>query len=280
MNKIVEKNYFAKENFPIFINIQVDMLQKFHFLRENFLSDDELKRLWSEYGRNMNMVAIMTVLTFVSGVTGIIAFIFLLIALGNLKNINYYLKDPKIEEFRGKYIQAFILRFIGTLILVGGVIGLIFTGFSGDDWTFILIPIVLGFILMIVGAALEMKAWEILRLFFMERVNQFPPILHRDLVDGCNNLRTAALMYAIGFLLITMLVGIIFQIIGYFKLAKLKDLMNPYHYGAVAPAPTPVPAASMQVQPSSTGGSKFCSSCGALVKGEGKFCSECGAPIS
>lgn len=246
------------------------------------MSDDELKRLWSEYGRNMNMVAIMTVLTFIVGVTGLIAFIFLLIALGNLKNINYYLKDPKIEEYREKYIQAFILRFIGTFVLIGGVIGMIFTGFSsgfrGDDWTFLFIPIVLGFVLMIGGAVLEMKAWDILRSFFMEKANLFPPILHRDLVDGCNNLKTAASMYAIGFLLITMLIGIIFQIMGYFKLGKLKDLMSPYYYGTGAP--TPVPAASMQVQPSSTGISKFCSSCGAQIKGEGKFCAECGTPSS
>ena len=248
------------------------------------MSDDELKRLWSEYGRNMNMVALMTVLTFIVGITGLIAFVFLLIALGNLKNINHYLKNPKIEEYRAKYIQAFILRFIGILILIGGVIGMVFTGigsgFRGDDWTFLFIPIVLGLIIVIAGAVLEMKAWEILRSFFMENANLFPPILHRDLVEGCNNLRISAMMYAIGFFIITMLVGIIFQIIGYFKLAKLKDLSNPYYYGTVASASTPVPAASMQVQPSSTGKNEFCSSCGAQIKGEGKFCSECGAPTS
>ncbi|MHA1669996.1 MAG: hypothetical protein ACTSV5_05385 [Promethearchaeota archaeon] len=244
------------------------------------MSDNELKRLWSEFGRSMNMVAIMMVLSFIGGITGIIAFIFLLISLGNLKNINFYLKEPKLEEFRGKYIQAFILRFIGTLVMVGGLIGMIFSGFGGDDWTILFIPIVLGLVLIIGGAVIEMKAWEILGSVFMERVDQFPPILHRDLVEGCNNLKTAALMYAIGFLFITMLVGIIFQIIGYFKLAKLKDLLNPYYYGNGTPTPTPVSATSMQDQPSSTKGNKFCSSCGAQVKGEGKFCSECGAPIN
>ena len=227
------------------------------------------------------MAAIMTVLTFIVGITGLIALIFLLIALGNLKSINYYLKDPKIEEYRKKYIQAFILKFIGILVMVGGMVGMIFTGldsgFSGDDWTFLFIPIVIGLIIVIAGAVLEMKAWDILKSFFMENVDLFPPMLHRDLVDGCNNLRISALMYAIGFFIITLLIGIIFQIIGYFKLAKLKELMSPY-YGTVAPAQTPATAVSMQVQPSSTGTSKFCSSCGAQIKGEGKFCTECGAP--
>ena len=226
------------------------------------------------------MVAIMTVLTFIVGITGLIAFVFLLIALGNLKSINYYLKDPKIEEYRKKYIQAFILKFIGILVMVGGMVGMIFTGldsgFSGDDWTFLFIPIVIGLIIVIAGAVLEMKAWDILKSFFMENVDLFPPMLHRDLVDGCNNLRISAMMYAIGFFIITLLIGIIFQIIGYFKLAKLKDLSGPYYYGTAAP--TPVPAASTKVQPSSTGKTKFCSSCGAQIKGEGKFCSECGAP--
>lgn len=230
------------------------------------------------------MVAIMTVLTFFVGITGIIAFVFLLITLGNLKSINYYLKDPKIEEYRKKYIKAFIMKFIGILVLIGGVIGMVFTGigsgFRGDDWTLLFIPIVIGLIIVIGGAVLEMKAWDILKSFFMENANLFPPILHRDLVDGCNNLRISAMMYAVGFLIITMLVGIIFQIIGYFKLAKLKDLSGPYYYGTTAPAPTPVPVASMQGQPSSTGKSRFCSSCGAQIKGEGKFCSECGAPTS
>ena len=224
------------------------------------------------------MVALMTVLTFIVGITGIIAFVFLLIALGNLKSINFYLKDPKIEEYRSKYIQALALRFIGIFILIGGLIGMSFSGFSGDDWTMLFIPIVIGLIIVIGGAVLEMKAWEILGSFFTENANLFPPMLHRDLVDGCNNLKTAAMMYAVGFLGITMLVGIILQIIGYFKLAKLKDLNRPLYYGTAAP--TPVPAASTQVQPSSTGKSKFCSSCGAQIKGEGKFCSECGAPSS
>jgi len=165
------------------------------------------------------------------------------------------------------------MKIIGIFVMIGGMIGMIFTGldsgFSGDDWTFLFIPIVIGLIIVIGSAVLEMKAWEILRSFFMENTNLFPPILHRDLVDGCNNLRISAMMYAVGFLIITMLVGIIFQIIGYFKLAKLKDLSGPYYYGTAAPAPTPVPVASTQVQPSFTGKSRFCSSCGAQVKGEG-----------
>jgi len=40
------------------------------------MSDNEFYRLWNEFGRNMNLVAILTILTLVTGVTGLVAIIF------------------------------------------------------------------------------------------------------------------------------------------------------------------------------------------------------------
>lgn len=244
------------------------------------MSDDELKRMWSEFGKNMHTVGLMMALSFVVGVTGIVALIFVFIAIGNLKRINFYLKDQRLEQFRSKYIQAFVLRIVGVLIMVGGLVGMIFTGFFGDDWMFLFAPIVIGLIIVIAGGALEMKAWDILKSFFEDQGNYFPAILHRDLVDGCNNLKTAALMYLLSFLLITLLIGIIFQIMGYFKLAKLKDLIAPYYQKTpTASVQNQAPAPPVQ---SDTGlnNPKYCPNCGAEVKGIGKFCAECGSPLT
>ena len=244
------------------------------------MSDDELKRMWSEFGKNMHTVGLMMALSFVVGVTGIVALIFVFIAIGNLKRINFYLKDQRLDEFRSKYIQAFFLRIVGMLVMVGGLVGMIFTGFFGDDWMFLFAPIVIGVIIVIVGGALEMKAWDLLRSFFEDQGNYYPAILHRDLVDGCNNLKTAALMYLLSFLVITLLVGIIFQIIGYFKLGKLKDLIAPYYQTTpTAPIQTQTPTPPIQSNPSPNN-PKYCPNCGAEVKGAGKFCAECGSPLT
>jgi uncharacterized membrane protein len=244
------------------------------------MSDDELKRMWSEFGKNMHTVGLMMALSFVVGITGLVALIFVFIAIGNIKRINFYLKDARLEEFRTKYIQAFVLRIVGVLVMVGGLIGMIFSGFLGDDWMFLFAPIVIGLIIVIAGGAIEMRAWDTLKSFFEDQVDYFPPILHRDLVDGCNNLKTAALMYLIGFLVITLLVGIIFQIIGYFKLAKLKDLIAPYYHTTVTTqvqAQTPPSPSQSNV---SLNNPKYCPNCGAQIKGSGKFCAECGSPLN
>jgi hypothetical protein len=244
------------------------------------ISDDELKRMWSEFGKNMHTVGLMMALSFVVGVTALVALIFIFIAIGNLKRINFYLKDDRLEDFRSKYIQAFILRIVGMLIMVGGLVGMIFTGFFGDDWMFLFAPIVIGLIIVIAGGAIEMKAWDTLKSFFEDQVNYFPEILQRDLVDGCHNLRTAALMYLLSFLVITLLIGIIFQIMGYFKLAKLKDLIAPYYQtGSKVSVQTQALTPPIQSNTSSNT-TKYCPNCGAEVKGVGKFCAECGSPLT
>ncbi|MHA1784674.1 MAG: hypothetical protein ACTSVE_05715, partial [Candidatus Helarchaeota archaeon] len=70
------------------------------------ISENELNSLWRDFGKNMNLVAIMTVLTLVTGITGIIALIFLFKALGNIKMINYRLKSQYLDDFRKKYITS------------------------------------------------------------------------------------------------------------------------------------------------------------------------------
>ena len=71
----------------------------------------------------------------------------------------------------------------------------------------------------------EAKAWEELRLFFEENANLFPREVSNDSIDGCNKLRKGSLIYHLWFLVIPILIGYGFQVKGFFKLSKLKDLM-------------------------------------------------------
>lgn len=267
------------------------------------LSDNELNSLWNSFGKNMNMVAIMTLLTLVTGITGIIALIFLFLALGNIKIINYRLNSQYLDEFRSKYITSFILKMITTPILIVGIILLIFP-FGGwyfpyYYWISIVIgviPIIIAVVLFIVSYSFEMKAWENLRFFLEQNRSMFPEYLVRESIEGAEKLRTGALLNALGFLVITAIIGFILQVIGYFKLAKFENfyISMPSGRGSVPqfPAPPQAPVAPIPPEPQSRPSPyavetkvvgtrpKFCPNCGAQLNEDGKFCSDCGSKIN
>ena len=275
------------------------------------MSDDELESLWRDFGKNMNLVAIMTVLSIVTGITGIIAIIFLFMALGNIKMINYRLNSRYLDEFRSKYITAFILKLVCIPFLVGGIMLIVFPfglmhygmGYIPSFYWFNLligiVPLVISFILFIISYSIEMKAWDNLKYFLEENRSMFPEYIARESIDGAEKLRTGALLYALGFLIITAIIGFILQVIGFFKLAKFENM-----YGTSPQAKAPVPRAPIPPQPPQPPKTpislvkspapspyaveekvvgtrpKFCPNCGSELKGEGKYCPECGSKIS
>ena len=275
------------------------------------MSDYELESLWRDFGKNMNLVAIMTILTIVTGITGIIAAIFLFMALGNIKMINYRLNSRYLDEFRSKYITAFILKLVCIPFLIGGIVLMVMPiGFMSHEMmyfpSFYLLPLVIGiipmviaFILFIIAYSVEMKAWDNLKYFLEENRSMFPEYIARESIDGAEKLRIGALLNALGFLIITAIIGFIFQVIGFFKLAKFEHM-----YGSLSQAKPSVPRAPTPPQPpqppmtpvspvkSQTPSPyaveekvvgtrpKFCPNCGSELKGEGKYCPECGSKIS
>ena len=274
------------------------------------LSDDEFFRLWKEFGRNMNLVAILTLLTIVTGITGFVAIIFVFISLGNIKLINSKLKSLYLYDFRSKMVSSFIYKMISICFLAGGIVGIVF---SSNFWfydtnpyftpviiTFILSIIfaLIGLILFIIGFSIEMKAWENLKLYIEENRSMFPEYVARDAIEGADKLRTAALMYALGFLGITLFIGFIFQIIGFFKLAKFSTIFPTGYSVAPEVATTPqapvrpaYPQKPSKPQPSSVNAtsdvnrvvgvrSKFCPNCGAEIQEGGIYCPDCGSSIS
>lgn len=250
-----------------------------------------IQQEFTNYGKNMQLVAIFMVLTiipYISFIFSILMLVFIFMALGNLRNANYQLNSLNLSEHRSKYITAFILKLIGTLVMTASLplalIPIMSSGYGyGSTWSIIIImiiPLVIGFIFMIVGAIIEMGAWEQLRLFLeQDSKDLFPDFLKREAINGCNNLRTGALMYALSFLIVTILIGFIFQVIGFFKLAKFSQLPHLSQQVAVPPKPeqpTPVPE---PVTPTKEEEKRFCPNCGAEIRGAGNFCAECGSPL-
>jgi hypothetical protein len=248
------------------------------------MSTIDVKKGFNEFGKNLQIVAICTVLTIVTGMTGLIASIFFFIALGNIKRINLQLNDASLEQFRSKYIRGFISGLVGIIILVTGGVGMVlyffFMPFSISIWTTLSLSIILlsaGLIFIIVGLASEIKAWKNLKVFFENNSNLFPSDLSSELIDGCDKLKKGTLLSAFWFLVIPGIIGFIFQIIGFFKLAKLNTLSDfDAQKKPVIVEQAYVPKTMSNVEISI----KFCSNCGARLSGIGKFCALCGSEIN
>ena len=247
------------------------------------MSNMDVRNDFYEFGKNLQIVAICTVLSIATGVTGIVALIFMFIALGNIKNANLKLNSEYLEEFRSKYVKTFILRICSIIVLVIGVINAVILAFiplsSASFWvtvSAIVILILTGFIFFITSVVAEMKAWKNLKKFFEENRSLFPSNIYNDLIDGCEKLKTAALLMALGFLIITAIIGFIYEVIGYFKLAKLNTMML---YDFPKSSTTEVNLQKSRSIIINDVVSKFCPNCGTKLSGLGKFCPLCGSDI-
>jgi len=241
---------------------------------------------FKEYGKNMQTVAICTILsiTFIP-ITPLLSLIFMFIALGNIKKANIQLNNRNLMAYRSKYINSVIIALVAIPILAIGVVMIVFSAleiFLYFDWMIIFAGatiILIGIVLMIVSGVIQMHAWENLKIFLAENGELFPKAISMEVYDGANKLKTAMLMYILGFLGITIIIGFIFQIIGYFKLAKFNRLDLSY-------TPKSEPLQSKPQQPYQEPISikndipKFCSACGGNLSGEGRFCSLYGSEIA
>ncbi len=238
----------------------------------------DIKKEFSEFGKKMKIVAIMTLLSiipYLGTILSFIGFIFAIMALSDIRSANYKLKQSSLENYRSKYSIAIVFRIISTVISGAGSFYSLGRPFSFSILT--LIPMIISFIINIIAGAIEMDAWRSLTDFFNQNRSLFPTHIALEASEGSDKLRTAALMNVLSFLIITILIGWILQIVGYFKLAKLEEIIR---YTETTPT-TPVPSTQqVSLAAPTPSNKKFCPNCGAKITGEGKFCGECGSSLT
>ena len=120
--------------------------------------------------------------------------------------------------------------------------------------------------MLLSAAILNIQAWGRLRTFFETNMTLFPQNIAINAKEGSHYCKIGAIL---DITIILSFIGDLLRVIGYFKLATLKDLKE-------APAQ---PAISQQ-PPTPKAGSKFCPSCGSPITQGVRYCPSCGAEIT
>ncbi|MFX1496209.1 MAG: zinc ribbon domain-containing protein [Promethearchaeota archaeon] len=257
---------------------------------------------FGRYMRILGIAAILSIFPYISILGMVITFIVIILISADLRDINKSLKNPILDEFRGKLLSGILVRVIGMIIctisslmipiiifirnrLFGGIPWLYFTPSTG----FIIgavIAIVIGYILIIVGSSTEMSAWNIFVSFLQQNSNLVPQSVYGELIEGAEKSRTGALLLALAFLVITVFIGLIFQAVGYFKLASFYRLAEIHQSKDVLKVKIPPkPETEQQLTSESISekipinSAKFCPICGEEVQVDARFCGACGSSL-
>ncbi|MFX1378549.1 MAG: zinc ribbon domain-containing protein [Promethearchaeota archaeon] len=246
------------------------------------MSNIGLKKEFHDFGKYIQLVAILTIVSITTGIAGFIAMIFIFIAMASLKRANYTLNDSSLHQFRAKYIKGFVSRICGMVVLIIGGVNLALFFFISSPFPIYIslsIPIVLmisGIVFIYIGVAAEMKAWKNLKIFFENNFKMFPVNVSEEAIKGCDQLKTGTLLSSLWFLIIPAIIGFIYQVKGYFNLATLNKLST---YDAPESLDLQPAFHEPEIIKKSERKINFCSSCGAKLSELGNFCASCGSEI-
>jgi len=245
------------------------------------MSDIAVKKEFHEFGKYIQIVAILTILSITTGITGLIASIFVFVALGCIKRANYLLNNSSLDELRSNYIKGFISKICGMIILITGAGSLVLFFFIPFP-VYIAIPLSIiligsGLLFIYIGVGAEVKAWKSLKIFFENNSKMFPANISKEAIEGCDKLKTGTILSALGFLIVPGIIGFIYQVKGYFKLASLNKLST-YEASKTVELETNLPKS--QPVNNLEGKISFCPSCGTKLSGLGRFCALCGSEIN
>ena len=202
------------------------------------MSNPDVNREFSEFGGRMKLIAILTLISivvgiftgfntsvgFVEAVIGFVVFILFILMLGDIKSAGGMLNNKNLLSFRSKVITSFILGIIGMIIFTTGLVGLGITIFFIGSLILSIIPLtilIIGIIVLLITAILQIQAWGSLESFFTNNASLFPQEIAKDAKDGAKFCKIGAIL---DITIILMFIGDILRVIGYFKLAPLKDL--------------------------------------------------------
>lgn len=269
---------------------------------------EEVKGYYVQFGNYAFYIAITIIasigLSFIpqmSTALTVLEFVLFILVLTYVKKISERIHNPVMEDFYSKLLVGVILLILGNILLsIYSSISAPFFNFQSASTLISFAPIAAGgLILLFLGAIFQRIAWESAETFFALNDKTFPGTIGQEAAHGAHDLKTAMLMFILFFLVITLIIGFIMQIIGYFRLGSALRKLRVYQAEEFQ-AQTVQPSSQTPKQPGFTqdyqettesdsnleqeqsGGKafpKFCAKCGQrLMPGE-KFCTRCGTRI-
>ena len=210
------------------------------------MSNKDVNKNLSTVGLLCLILAILSIVAFVTGIASwfisfvtyinmaVLAVIMVLMIIGGVfvGKAGDTLNDDNARGFRTKIIIAVILVFVG-FILIGVGFATIWATATGQTglnpgspeaiqiYVTYGILILVGIVLIIVGAVFEILAWGKLKRFFDSKLAMFPEDIGKSAKTGSFLCQLGAI-FNITFILAP--IGAILKVVGYFMLSKLKDL--------------------------------------------------------
>lgn len=246
---------------------------------------EKAKKDFTEFGERMHIIGILLAISFiplVGIIMGFVILIFVIKASGNIRSVAFDLDNKNLHEFHGKYIIGYILKIIGICLFFLGAFWVI----RGALIPFI-ITLISEIVCFVVGGIFEKKAWDNFNIFLKENQDLLPTDIEKNAINGSKNMNNAAICTIGGFLVIPLIVGYVFSLLGAFKLSSLTKLKSKDAQKTEGkPAKKQITAKTPKTQttaktPAISSTSKiFCPNCGSSVDRDIKFCGDCGSDIS